>query len=147
MTKTISFLFPKKMTYNLDCIKEDVSYVINFKCTNIFPTFKSFECNTKAIVEHINQLITNKYDTDINYHLALSKLIFDIIFSLTSDETILLSAIDYIHSHFADSDISNLSIANHCSISVIYLQKLFAKYVKQGTKRYINRDVWLCNRL
>ena len=131
------------MTYCLDCVKEDISYVINFKCTSILPTFKSFECNTKTIIEHINQLMTNKYVMDSNYYLILSKLILDIMFKLTSDEDsnyplILHKAIEYIYNHFAESDISNESIARHCSISVIYLQKLFAKYIKQGTKEFIN---------
>ena len=51
---------------------------------------------------------------------------------------ILLKATDYIRHHYTDSDISNSVIANHCSISIIYLQKLFAKYMKCGTKQYIN---------
>ena len=133
----------EKMTYCLDCIKEDISYVINFKCTKIFPTFKSFECNVKAIIEYVDQLITNRYDTSSNYNLKISKLVLDLILKLTSDEDnkyplILLKAIDYIHKHFADPDISNNSIANYCSISIIYLQKLFAKYIKCGTKQYID---------
>lgn len=133
----------EKMTYCLDCIKEDISYVINFKCTKIFPTFISFECNVKAIIEYIDQLITNRYDTNSNYNLKISKLVLDLILKLTADEEnkyplILLKAIDYIHKNFTDPNISNTSIANHCSISIIYLQKLFAKYIKCGTKQFID---------
>ena len=133
----------EKMTYCLDCVKEDISYVINFKCTKTFPTFKSFECNVNSIVEYIDRLRINRYKADSSYFVVISRLILDIILKLTTDEEkkyplILLNAIDYIHDHFTDSDITNEAIAKHCSISVIYLQKLFAKYIKKGTKQYID---------
>lgn len=136
-------LVSEKMTYCLDCIKEDVSYVINFKCTNIFPTFKSFECNVKSIVEYINRINISKYEVGFNDSIIISKLILDILLKVTNGEEkkypfILLKALKYINSHFADYDISNNVIADHCSISVIYLQKLFAKYLKKGIKQYID---------
>ena len=133
----------ENMSYCLDCIKEDLSYVINFKCTTSFSTFQSFECDTNSIVEYIKRLQVDKFETDSNYFVILSRLILDIILKLTMNEEkklpfILLKATDYIHLHFADGDISNESIANYCSISIIYLQKLFAKYMKCGTKEYVN---------
>ena len=95
-----------------------------------------------SYVDRIN-VITIHYFCNLNDSIIITKLILDILLKVTNGEEkkypfILLKALKYINSHFADYDISNDVIADHCSISVIYLQKLFAKYLKRGIKQYID---------
>ncbi len=133
---------PANISYCLDCVKEDISYVINFKCTAYSPTFESFEVDVKPIVEYINNFRAHDYEADTNYKVILSRLILDLILKMTNGEKthfplILSEAIDYINNHYSDVGISNEEIAKHCSASIIYLQKLFAKYLNVGIKEYI----------
>lgn len=133
---------PSGITYYLECTKEDVSYVINFQCTISEETFVSLYANVQKIVEKIKVFMSEHRPSEEDYNLSLTALILEIIRDFTGKKQIktpqiLNDAIEFINQNYCDPKLSNSTIAEHCSTSIIYLQKLFAKYHGAGIKEYV----------
>ena len=133
---------PSGITYYLECTKEDVSYVINFQCTISEETFVSLSANVQKIVEKIKVFMSEHRPSEDDYNLSLTALILEILGDFARKKQkktpqILDDALWFIHQNYCDPKLSNSMIAEHCSSSVIYLQKLFSKYCKVGIKEYI----------
>ncbi len=75
-----------------------------------------------------------------NSHAKAMSILYDLFYRLSNEQTeqgILLPAIKYLQTHFAEPDISNPLLAQKCGISEVYFRQLFTKYFNTSPRQYI----------
>jgi AraC-like DNA-binding protein len=133
---------PKNSTYTLECLENDLSFVINFESNIDTTELIELEVNVDEIVQMVSKFYNTKYRGNDDYHINLCVLIYRIFSkSLFVKEnnypSIVIKAIKYISNNLSNCNLQNKDIANHCAVSIIYLQKLFSKHLNKGLKEYI----------
>lgn len=135
-------LLPQGQNYHLYCDKSGLFPVINIKCT---PDF--------CVSDHISIPIRNpeKYFKNferLKEHFILSNnrpkcmsILYDILSDLISDSTsfspIVTEAVRYIDQNYTDPHLTVESIASKCSISEVYLRRLFKEVFQIPPKQYL----------
>lgn len=133
---------PQGLTYHLECNEDDISYVINFNSNVVGDYIEQFNIDVDLLTKQIDKFYY-KYDrNDSNYQVNKCVLLYKIVSNLISSEEnkyplLVEKAIKYIKLNISNPNLKNSDIARHCLVSIIYLQKLFAKHLNKGLKEYI----------
>lgn len=134
---------PKDITYYLECSEEDISYVFNFEVDIAFDTFVSLEIVNDNILKLFDRFYLSNSKDDEQYETQSCAFFYSLLNNLLFNQfkhsypLIVMDAIKYIESNISESSLNNEMIAKSCFVSIIYLQKLFAKYVGKGIRAYI----------
>lgn len=134
-------LLPQGGNYFLFGNKEGLFPVINFRCEN-------FKCNDILVLPLKNpQYCINDFNNIKNMFMrgesrldifsAFYKLIGEICTADTPKYDPIKAVTKYIEEHLSDPKLSNIELANHISISEVYLRKLFISYRKTTPKQFI----------
>ncbi|MBQ4527510.1 MAG: helix-turn-helix transcriptional regulator [Clostridia bacterium] len=144
----------KKFVSDKNCaviLPMGASYTVLGDKTGLFPlvNFSTIEflCHTFKIIpiDNVSDFM-NDFEKLKNLYLLgsnrakMMSVLYDIIAKLTSKDEgnkTLIPAIKFIEKNYGNSDITNTLLAEKCSISEVYLRKLFLKNFNMTPKQYI----------
>lgn len=144
----------KKFVSDKNCaviLPMGASYTVLGDKTGLFPLVNfstvEFLCHTFKIIpiDNVNDFM-NDFEKLKNLYLLgsnrakMMSVLYDIIAKLTSKDEgnkTLIPAIRFIEKNYGNSDITNTLLAEKCSISEVYLRKLFLKNFNMTPKQYI----------
>lgn len=134
-------LLPQGSTYSLNCNKEGIFPVINFKCDNLdckeiisIPIKNPISC----VKEY--EMLKTLFLNGANHFAIMSsfyKLLDEIFPGNIKVPNRLQKISEYIEKNLSNPGISNTSLAREMGISEIYLRKLFIKYYQITPKQFV----------
>ncbi len=140
---------PREITYHLTCLEESVTTVINFKAdiSSKIEEIISFNVNykkTAGILNRIDNLWTFK---KTSYRLHCISGIYEILAILNKHRDLnylpkaklskIRLSVEYLESHYTDSDLTNEKLAKFSGISTVYFRKLFTQKFGIPPMKYI----------
>lgn len=145
--KTHVLYLPEKSRYSIECEKDDICPLINFKCTGSGSRIISFSIeNTQLILENFKEFEHNWiFNKNNNYYYGMVYMYQILVKLFPADNNkdrkipkVLKEALDYIHTSYTVPELSNDQIADRVKISTVYFRKLFKKYYGIPPMKYIN---------
>ncbi len=133
---------PAGISYSLEGEREDVSYVLNFKCNIPFDEILQLEMpgpDTLDDAEKAVEIFNQKY---FYWQTSVRAQLYRIFVSLYQKNTNIppkhiINCIMFLQSNLGNPELSNDMIAQHANISTIYLQKEFIRYFGISPHRYL----------
>lgn len=139
-------LCPKNCPYNINADKENL-YVIHFETDAPLPTsLKKFTPLSPEMYKRDLSRIYSAWNSKrIGYEHECKYLLHKLFMNIerewaerisTADK--LTAAVEYIHDHFCDGELSISELATMCSVSDTYFRKLFKERFSLTPLKYIN---------
>lgn len=131
---------PKGATYELKCIEDDLSYVINFECNWTEGKLCSFPMESGAeIARRVRQMAVR---TD---PLSQMAILYEVLSTISAEHgeqpshRLIRPGVEYLDARFGDPDL-NLDAAAKCAgLSTVYFRKLFTKSYGVSPGRYVQQ--------
>ena len=147
--KTGEIVFvPAFYTYTLDCEEEKV-IVIHFKTNKNLPdSIKKFSPDSPLYYEKLfHRLFLAYMQKGVGFEHECQSLFHKIIMNIEretaanrikSNNSGILQAIETIHEHFTDPELTVAQLAKNCNVSETYFRRLFQRHCNQTPLQYIN---------
>lgn len=147
LTDNDLLLCPKECPYDIDTGNENL-FVVHFDTDNELPkTLKKLTVSNPEIYRlEFYRLYSAWNSKRSGYQYECKYIFYKILMNIQRENTLnqnntnqITTAIEYIHDHFCDGEISISKLANLCSVSDTYFRKLFKEKTGITPLKYINR--------
>lgn len=137
------FLFvPSGITYSLEGEREDVSYVLNFKCNVPFDEMRQLALPDAGVLEDAKKAVEIFNKKYFNWQTAIRTLLYRIMSSFfrQSADTLpphMENCIRFLRNNLENPALTNDAIARQANISAVYMQKEFLRYLGIPPHQYL----------
>lgn len=138
--KNHAVILPQGQTYSLHGDKTGSFPVINFTCAGFF-------CDTVICLplENIHSYIRDfekikSLSLFEGNHAEMMSIFYHMLHRLSSQSApcrVILPAIKYLESTFADPTITNARLAQCCNISEVYFRRIFSEHYKMSPRQFL----------
>ena len=134
-------ILPRGASYTLSVEKESLFHVITFQCENYTDNdiIVIDLLNYKTCIQKIGSL--QKMFEHNRTHFKVLSVFYDVLNAICegaiSNYNLFQAAIKYMDENLSNPNLSNESIANHFSISEVYLRKIFNQYCNISPRQYL----------
>ena len=149
--KTGIIYMPQGSTYDVDILEESPCYAISFALSKSvdFPPFFFEVKNLHAFLSLFKEADDIWIRKPTGYQMKCKALLYSILFQMQKEyeegnsasayRQQLLPALEYIHNHYTQNDLTIGTLASACHISEPYFRKLFALCFGTSPLKYINQ--------
>ncbi len=142
---------PKGSSYAVSSLCSGNCYAVNFELYSEqnFAPFSFKVKNPSLYIQNLKSLVASWTKKSAQHQMKCKSLLYDMLAGIAQEHqskyiavgtrAIIAPAIDYIHKHYTDSELSVSTLADICNISQDYLRKLFCEIYNTSPLKYINR--------
>lgn len=138
---------PKNFSYTRKSNVEEELIVVHFEIVGDAPTeMKIFTPqNQDVFADLFNQLFETWYKKSIGYEYMIDSTFLKILYNIKKQklqqsyslQEHFVTLLDFVHSHFADPELTVEKMARHINVSSTYLRKLFLSQLKISPLDYL----------
>ncbi len=142
---------PKGSSYTVNANQSGNCFSVNFELhsEHSFPSFSWKPRNLSQYMQKWKALIRAYEQKEIGYQMACKALLYEMLVMMETEhqskyfsvgaKRLISPAVEYIHKHYTDPEITVSLLADICNISRDYLRKLFNEVYHTPPLRYINQ--------
>ena len=124
---------PKGLSYLNECLETAESFVFNFETLNQdTPPMELCSIEDSVLLEYYEQIRSHTETNDLSSQILIFKALYSLAYKLIGpraktniDSPIVAKAIHFISQNYGSPEITVSDVARHCSVSEVYLRKLF----------------------
>ena len=141
------FYLPKGSSYYVDTYVHSGCYAINFDADIEGEPFAILPRNPEPLFKLFKEATTAWKSQDPLRHLIAKRAVYDLLIYMAKEwqrnylprakEELLSPALNFLHAHFTEKDISVKNLAALCGISEVYLRRLFFERYGTSPKEYM----------
>ena len=126
---------PKGLSYLNECLETAESFVFNFETLNRdYPPMQLSAIEDSALFEYYERISSYAEADDLSSQILIFEAMYSLAFQLLRDipptntsHPIVAKAIHFISQNYEKPDVTVRDVAQYCSVSEVYLRKLFEK--------------------